>query len=512
MSMLREGSGPLEASILVEALRAIPAAFLATGLVFHALIWAIATHFAEPSPSPQMAIALAFGREWLPGYDGLPPLAAWSSELIYQWTGSLFAVRLAAAFCVALSGWILFLFARRIIGERQGAIAVLLMVSVFPVAFPGSALTGELLQMPLAAAAILCWWMAVGERNPNAWMPLGAVLGAMFYAGPQALALLAVFVLLTLLSARGRAGIFRLEALASLAVGLLIFLFVAAPRFFWIWQHGWSDLFPGPGSGISAGEALTPLRLLFSILAGHFGFALLAFLATAYLARAKENAPVFVREPVGLFAYRGVLVLAVLPAAFALLSLYLLDRSVRPQFMVPLLMLGGMAAIVMGGERLILRRQMLIGVIALIYVFVPPAMLLFSSFTPGWLNENRAANWPAESAARTFTNIYHTRTGRPLEYMIGARVPAAQIAALSEDRPHILIDGDAKLTPWIDPEAVKKKGGIVFWEIRGPNSAPPAEYVARLPAFTEEAPLRLPWARGGGDPVRLGWAIVPPQQ
>jgi hypothetical protein len=86
------------------------------------------------------------------------------------------------------------------------------------------------------------------------------------------------------------------------------------------------------------------------------------------------------------------------------------------------------------------------------------------------------------------------------------------VSVLSVNRPRVFIDADRTRTPWIDEAEFKKKGGIVFWQIRGADNAPPQDYVARLPAFTEEAPLRLPWARGGGDPVRLGWAIVPPAQ
>lgn len=511
MPIFREAAGPLEASVFVEGLRAAPAAFLAIGLIAHALFWAIATHFAEPSPPPQMAVAIALGREWFAGYLELPPLAAWVSAAIHRVTNSLFAVRLASAFCVASAGWIVFLFARRIAGDRHGAIAILLMVSVFPVAFPGSSLTGELLQMPLAATAILSWWLAAGEGKPNAWIALGVVLGVMLYAGPQALAFLFAIVAVTLLSEHARAALMRRDAVLCIALAIFVFLFIAGPRFIWLAQHGWSNLFAGNGAGIVAGEALSPVRLLFSTVAGHFGLALLLFLATAYAAKAKENAPVFVRKPVTPFSQRSVLVLAILPVIVALLSVYVFGREVRLQFLSPLLMLGGLAAVLMAGERLIVRRQMLVGGIALIFLIVPPGMLLFFSFTPGWVSDNRAANWPASAAARTLTDIYHTRTGRPLEFVIGERVHGAQLAVLSADRPQLFVDADKTLSPWIDDAEFKKKGGVVFWEIRGADGAPPAEYLARLPAFVAEAPLRLPWARGGGDPVRLGWAIVPSQ-
>jgi 4-amino-4-deoxy-L-arabinose transferase-like glycosyltransferase len=512
MRELHETSGPLEASIFVEALRGFPAAFLAIGLAAHALLWAVATHIAEPSPPPQMAVALALGREWLLGYEQLPPLAAWITAAILHVTNSLFAVRLAAALCVAAAGWILFLFARRIVGDRQAAIAILLMVSVFPVAFPGGSLTGDLIQMPLAAAAILCWWIAAGERNPNAWIVLGAILGVMLYAGPQAFALLVTIAVITLLSVRARAAIFRLDAGLCIALAIAVFAFIAGPRLIWLWQNGWTNIFASFGAGIFPDEMLSPLRMPLALLLGHFGFALLIFLSTAYATKEKEAAPIFTRARTTRSARRSLVVLALMPALLALAALYIMELPARQQFFSPLIMLSGIAVVLISGGKLIIRRQRLVGVIALIFLLAPVAMQMVFSFAPGWFGENRPANWPAGSAARTLTEIYHTRTNRPLEYLAGERVQAAQIAAVSADRPHVFIDADRSRAPWIDDVEFKKRGGVVFWEIRGADASPPAEYRARLPAFVEEAPLRLPWARGGGDPVRLGWAIVPPQQ
>jgi hypothetical protein len=233
------------------------------------------------------------------------------------------------------------------------------------------------------------------------------------------------------------------------------------------------------------------------------------FLATANVA--KESAPFFVRERTTLSSRRSAIALAIVPALLTLIALYALNYPARPQFFSPLLMLSGFAAVLIGGGRLVIRRQRLVGAIALIFLFAPVAMQFLFSFAPGWFGENRSANWPAGAAAKTFTEIYHTRTGRPLEFIVGERVQSAQVAILSSDRPRIFIGADTKTSPWIDEAEFKKKGGIVFWEIRGADNAPPAEISARLPAFAEEAPLRLPWARGGGDPIRLGWAIVPPQ-
>src|SRR6266851_645908 len=114
--------GPLEASIFVEALRAHAGSFVAGALILHAILWTLAPVISEPMPSPKIALGLATGRE-----------------------------RMLGPVMVAITGWLVFAFARRIVGEREGAIATLVMVGVHPVAFPVGALDSALLQMPLIA-------------------------------------------------------------------------------------------------------------------------------------------------------------------------------------------------------------------------------------------------------------------------------------------------------------------------------------------------------------------------
>ena len=513
MRISSDTAGPLEASVFVEGLRAHPAWFVGLALATHALLWTVATQIAEPTPHPELAVGLALGREWMPGYAGVPPLPVWISAAIYGVTGSLFALRFVAALCVASAGWIIFLFARRVAGDRQGAIAVLLMCGVYPVAFPVGPLNGDTLQMPLAALAILCWWLAVGERKVNAWIVLGFVLGVMFYAGVQGIILGVVFAAVTALSRRARKSLMRFDALLCLLFGLFVLVFVITPRMLWLARNGFYNLFAGANAGIDLRALANPLELPLTLLAGHAGLVALVFLATVYAVRAKDNAPVFIRIRETLLSRRAATVLAIVPVALALLVLFVLEVRAKHSIAASLLMLTGLLAVLMTGERLIIRRQRLVAFTALGLLIVPPALEIATGLASPWFaDQSRATNWPARTAARTFTEIFRTRTGRELEYIVGERVPASQIAIMSRTRPRVFVDADVSQSPWIDAAEFKTRGGVVFWEIRGADPSPPAWLVAWLPQFTPEAPLRLPWERGGADPLRLGWAIVPPSQ
>jgi hypothetical protein len=98
------GPGPLEATVLTEALRARPGAFVILALVVHAAFWTFARFIADPTPPSEVLIGLAIGREAQFGYLAGPPLASWLLNLAYGFGGAFLAANLLPALSVALSG------------------------------------------------------------------------------------------------------------------------------------------------------------------------------------------------------------------------------------------------------------------------------------------------------------------------------------------------------------------------------------------------------------------------
>jgi hypothetical protein len=124
----------------------------------------------------------------------------------------------------------------------------------------------------------------------------------------------------------------------------------------------------------------------------------------------------------------------------------------------------------------------------------------------------RASNWPARDAARYVTDVYRTRTGKPLENIVGGDLTASAIALASRDRPHVFIDANPVVAPWASREKIETEGAVVVWRIEGRDAEPPATLAANLPPLVAESPLTLRWIRPGNlDFTRLGWAIIPPK-
>lgn len=505
-------TSPLEASIYVEGLRARPAFFVGLFLVVHALLWTLTAWIANLTPDPNLTVGLALGREWQLGYAGLPPLAAWILELAYR-GGGLAAGYALGPVTVALTGWLVFLFARRIVGDRHGALAVFLMVGVHPVAFPVGAFDSNFVQMPLVAAAVLAWWHAVTRSSRIAWVLLGAIFGALAYAGPQGLFVLIALLALTAGTETGRAALRTNNAQISAVAGLFVFTLLLTPRLIWLKWNGFSGVMPDPQLTGESAAAADPFTTAAVVLVGHVGLLVIAFLASRFFAPDAEIAPVFMRPPLLRFGKTSVIVIALLPALLALATAVYFGGRYQATAAAPLVLYSGLLVIVLAGDALRVHRQRMVAVAALTLLFLPPVLELATAFSsPLFGDRGRATNWPAAAAARYVTDVYRTRTGKPLEYLVADAQIGSAIALLSRDRPHLFIDADPARAPWADREKIEAAGAVVIWSFHGADAAPPAALVANLPPLVVEAPLTLRWARPGNlDFVRLGWAIIPPK-
>lgn len=504
-------TSPLEASIYVEGLRARPAFFVGLFLLLHAAMWTIAAWFSNPTPDPQLAIAHALGREWQLGYVDSPPLAPWVFEIFYR-LGRLPLGYALGPLTVALAGWLVFLFARRIVGDRHGALAVFLMVGVHPVAFPVASFDSDLLQMPLVALAVLAWWRAVTERNRAAWIALGVTCGLLAYAGVQWVFVLATLVFITATSETGRAALRTQEDVFSAVLALFIFMLLLTPRMIWLQDHGFAGVTMGIDLALASSSLTTATGVALAVIFGHIGLLLLFLLGSSVHATDGDIAPVFMRPDLTRFARWTAILIAIMPALLAFAATYFPGIRYPTSAAAPLLLYSGLLAIVLSPQALRVHRQRTVAVAGLTLLLLPPLLEISLAFVSPWIGEARATNWPAGDASRYITDVYRTRTGRRLEYVVGDLATASSIAILSRDQPGVFIDADSNRAPWVDRAKVESVGGVVVWRMRGADASPPPAMAANLPPLVSEAPLVLRWVRSGGlDFTRLGWAIIPPK-
>ena len=82
---------------------------------------------------------------------------------------------------------------------------------------------------------------------------------------------------------------------------------------------------------------------------------------------------------------------------------------------------------------------------------------------------------------------------RRAPYSPGAGEFAANnVAVYSPDRPHVIVHGDPRLSPWIDMADVERRGAVLVWQPRPGETGLPANLRATFPRAELQPPLVLP--------------------
>ena len=122
----------------------------------------------------------------------------------------------------------------------------------------------------------------------------------------------------------------------------------------------------------------------------------------------------------------------------------------------------------------------------------------------------KATQFPGRLLAETITRQWRERTGTPLTYVGGARVivqasrrptrePSAagqfaanNVAVYSPDRPHVIVNGELGLSPWIDAADLDRRGAVLLWQPPDDKAELPENIKRAFPRAELQPPLTLP--------------------
>src|SRR5260221_9734946 len=125
-------------SLVVELIRARPRLVVWLVVLLQAALWLMLPLLLYRSPPDDLAMVLAYGREYRVGTDLGRPLAFWLADIAFRAAGNnMFGVYLLAQLCNVVSFWALYLLARAIVGGQQAVLAVLLTMTVTAFGSPG---------------------------------------------------------------------------------------------------------------------------------------------------------------------------------------------------------------------------------------------------------------------------------------------------------------------------------------------------------------------------------------
>src|SRR3978361_1908374 len=192
-------------SLIIELIRARPRLIVWLVVLLQAALWLILPMLLYRSPPGDLAMVLAYGREYQVGTDLGPPLAFWLADLAFRLAGKhIFGGYLLAQLCFIATFWALFLLGRAIVGGQQAVVAVLLTLTVTAFSSPGVEFGPLVLARPLWALLLLHSWLVHGPGRRNGWFALSIEAGLLLLTTSPAAGVLLLVIGFALATARGR--------------------------------------------------------------------------------------------------------------------------------------------------------------------------------------------------------------------------------------------------------------------------------------------------------------------
>src|SRR5581483_4893365 len=210
-------------SLVIELIRARPRLVVWIVVLVQAALWLLVTLPFYHAPPSNLALALAYGREYQVGSELGPPLSFWLADLAYRAAGNhMTGVYLLAELCDVATFWILFLLGRALVGGQHAVLAVLLTMTVTAFGAHTLEFGPDVLARPLWALLLLHSWELIGQRRRNVWFAWSIDVGLLLLKTSSAIMLLVLALGIALATKEGRRPLRSFDPLFALLVVVVL--------------------------------------------------------------------------------------------------------------------------------------------------------------------------------------------------------------------------------------------------------------------------------------------------
>ncbi|MCC6890199.1 MAG: glycosyltransferase family 39 protein [Hyphomicrobiales bacterium] len=510
---------------LVAAARNRPGQTLAWVLAIHLIAWTLASFVAGHNLQLDHVDLLSVGREWQLGYWKHPPLPWWLAELARGLTGHVESIHLLGPLSAVLCFYGVWLLARELVGDVKALIAVVALQGLHFYNYSVVKFAHDQLQLPFWAFAALFFWRAIVRGRLFDWTLAGLFLAAAFWSKYAAFVLAATLGFILLLDPTARRawrtpGPYVMAAAFALAI---------APNAWWLLTNDFLPLRYVEGRAAAAAHwyeyLLFPLQ--WSLSQAGFLLPMAGLLALLYwppppLRRERADAA-------QAFNRRYAVALAFGPFAVTTAVVAATGRQPVALWGYPLWSFVPLAVLMLWPPTLAaapMRR--FAGAVLVLMVALPLAYVAADVIEPLLRDRAKATQFPGRLLADTITRTWRERTGTPLRYVGGAIVMARgggpprelralglfaanNVAVYSPDRPRVIVHGELRYSPWIDPWDLERHGAVLIWQPVAATPELPENIRRAFPRAELQPRLRLPrmTPRARGHLV-VDYAIIPP--
>jgi 4-amino-4-deoxy-L-arabinose transferase-like glycosyltransferase len=488
---------------IVDCARRRPAVVLAWMLGFHLVVWTLVPALISANLQLDLVEGLALGKEWQLGYWKHPPLPWWVTDLAYRLTGQLDVVYVLGPLAAVICLYAVWLLAREVAGDLKALIAVTALEAIHYYNFSVTKFAHDQMQLPFWALTGLFFWRAIARGRSTDWMLAGLFLAEAFWSKYAVFALAATLGMILLFDPNARRA-WRTPGPYLMAA---VFAVVIAPNVWWLINNDFMPLHYVEDRAAVATRwyqyVLFPLRWTGGQLL--FLAPMLALLALLYLPRGPIKHETSGEDAAFNRRYVGALALG--PFAVTTVVAVLLGRQPIALWGYPLWSFAPLAVLMIWPPSLdTARLQRFAGAALAVLVAFPVGFAAAELGEPFIRDRSKATQFPGRFLAETITRRWRERTGTPLAYVGGAIVIADEIpprvlpgagqftannvAVYSPDRPRVIVNGELRLSPWIDVADLERRGAVLLWQ---PQEKGLPENIKRaFPRAELQPPLTVP--------------------
>jgi Dolichyl-phosphate-mannose-protein mannosyltransferase len=506
-------SPPIRGGALAAAVdyaRRQPGAALGMVLGAHFLVWTVLPILVSPNLQLDLAEDLALGKEWQLGYWKHPPLPWWTADLIYRLLGHVDAVYLLGPLAAVVCLYGVWLLARELVSPVQALLAVLILEGVHFYNFSVVKFAHDQMQLPFWAFTGLFFYRALVHGRMPDWALAGAMLAGAFWSKYAAFALAATLGLFLLIDPIAR----RTWRTGGPYVMALVFAAAIAPNVWWLVEHDFMPLHYVDERAKAAAHwyqyIVYPLQWTGSQI--FFLLPAIGLLALICWVGWRDRRQPLVRAG-SAFDRRYVTALALGPFAVTTLAAALLGRLPVAMWGYPLWSYAPLAALMWIGPVAEPRAlRLFAGGFITVFAGFAVVYAAVEIFEPLVRDREKATQFPGQRVADEMASQWRQRFGAPLVYVGGSEFVANNVAVYAPDRPHVVVHGEPKLSPWIDMDDLRRRGAVLIWDQRLAADAVIDQWRATFGPFDVQGSLvvaRQTWH--AVQPVRISFAFVAPQ-
>jgi hypothetical protein len=492
---------------VVDLARREPAKVLLWVFGFHLVVWTVLPILLSPNLQLDLVEDLALGKEWQLGYWKHPPLPWWIADFAFRLSGSIYSVYVLGPLAAVACMYAVWILGREIAGPFKALLAVLALEGIHFYNFSAVKFAHDQMQLPFWALTGLFFYRALARQRALDWLSAGAFLALAFWSKYAAFALAATLGLFLLLDPMARRA-WRTPGPYLMA---LAFFVVIGPNLWWLVNSGFMPLRYVDARAISAAHWYEYVEFPLRWVASQAFFLLPAMLLLALLIGRRGFQPARASSADASFARRYVTAIALGPFAVTTIVAALLGRLPVALWGYPLWSFAPLAVLMWAGPIGDPRRLRAFAALAIaVLLAIPAAYTMIELFEPFARDRPKATQFPGRQLAEIVTREWRQATGAPLVYVGGGEFSANNVAVYSRDRPHVVVRGDPKLSPWVDVDDLRRRGLVLVWV--GDNEARLQQWRGTFPNMQLRPPLTLQrQTKAEVRPVNIHYAIVPPR-